>query len=337
MFRYPAEWELQEAIWLTYPHNENEWGKDRLKNIREFYVELISLILDFQDVKLIFPNEEILQSENNKFSALENKRYKLHKIVIPNNDIWIRDYGPFFMKKASGANKDASNKIILDFEFNSWGGKFPPWDLDNLVPKELSSYMGLGIESYPMILEGGAVEFSGNGKILTTEQCLLNENRNKEMNKTLIESVLKSSFSVQEIIWLKRGLEGDHTDGHIDDFARFISENKIMLCVEDDSNDPNHSHLKESKNDLTEKGFEVIDLPMPKKMFLEGERLPNSYANFIYVNGGIILPLFNCIEDDKAKEIFKKEFPDRKIVGVNSELLIQEGGGLHCMTKQEPA
>lgn len=336
---YPPEWEKQAATWLSYPHNNKEWGKDRIEKIRNFYTELISNILDFQDVKLVFFDEQCLNQFKNSFTE---KKYKLHKIIIPNNDIWIRDYGPFFLIRKTDVGSQ-NPKLLLDFEFNSWGGKFPPWDLDNNVPKEISQYYGLDIESYPMILEGGSVEFSGDDILLTTEQCLLNENRNSSMNKNLIESILKSAFNIHEVIWLKRGLEGDHTDGHIDDFARFISHNKLIVCKPSDKNDSNYNHLCESieflkswKHKNKNYRFEIIEVPLPKPMYLEGERLPNSYANFIFVNEGIILPLFNCEEDSIAIDIFKKSFPDRKIVGIDSTLLIEEGGGLHCMTKQEP-
>ena len=203
-------------------------------------------------------------------------------------------------------------------------------------------------------MEGGALEFSGDGVIMTTEQCLLNKNRNPDLSKNDIENILKTVFNIEEIIWLKHGLEGDHTDGHIDDVARFISPRKILICKSNDKKDSNYKHLNESIEYLKkwthpEKGYklEVIELPMSDRMEItrprrvslgqKNKRLPNSYANFIFVNGGVIVPTFNCPSDKTALEIFKKAFPDRKIVGIDCSLLIEEGGGLHCMTKQEPA
>lgn len=338
--RYPAEWEKQKCTWLSWPHNEKEWGKKGLTGIREFYLELISKILDFQNVNLIFKDEKLLI--NSKFpSQLSKKKHHLRKIIIPNNDIWIRDYGPFFISQKS---KTKAQKLILDFEFNAWGGKFPPWDKDNKVPDEMSKYLGLNIESYPLIMEGGSLEFNGEDVIMTSEQCLLNKNRNSKLKKQQIESYLKSAFNVSDIIWLKRGLEGDHTDGHIDDFARFVGKNKVLLCQSDDSTDANFRHLKESKLRLKKwrhpkkkYKLEIIELPMPDEMKIKKERLPNSYANFIFVNGGVIVPIFKCDADKKAISIFKKIFPKRKIVGIDATLLIQQGGGIHCMSKQEPA
>ena len=365
--RYPAEWEAQRATWLSWPHNEKEWGKNRISGIQKFYIELINKILEFQDVHLIIPNEEFLEETCHGMSLL--KKNKLKKIILPNNDIWIRDYGPFFMDVsrhceegrspdeaislrntkedcfgAKAPRNDAYRKpLIIDFEFNAWGEKFPPWDLDNNIPKEIAFYMACAIESYPIIMEGGSLEFSGGGLILTTEQCLLNKNRNPDLSKTDIENILKSVFNIDETIWLKQGLEGDHTDGHIDDVARFVSPRKVLICKSNDKKDGNYEHLNESIEYLKKwthpkkrYKLEIIELPMPDRMEIKHERLPNSYANFIFVNGGVIIPTFNCPADKKALEIFKKVFPDRKIVSIDCSLLIEEGGGLHCMSKQEP-
>ncbi|OGI20841.1 MAG: hypothetical protein A3B68_09940 [Candidatus Melainabacteria bacterium RIFCSPHIGHO2_02_FULL_34_12] len=364
--RYPAEWEKQRATWLSWPHNKKEWehrqygksAKGQINRIREFYIKLILTILDFQDVKLILPDEKTLSSIEALRATPLRKKHKLHKIIIPNNDVWIRDYGPFFMNVIASERSERSNPdrdcfvanaprndiFMLDFEFNAWGGKFPPWDLDNKVPKEISKYLGIEIESYPIILEGGGLEFSGDGLILTTEQYLLNKNRNPTLNKNQIETILKSAFNIEEIIWLKRGLEGDHTDGHIDDVARFVGNRKVLICSTKDKKDKNHKHLNESikylkswRHPKKKYKLEVIEILLPDKMNLKDKRLPNSYVNFIFVNKGVIVPVFNCSTDKEALVIFKKIFPKRKIVGLDCTLLIQEGGGIHCMTKQEPS
>lgn len=316
--RYPPEWEKQATTWLSWPHNEKEWGKKRLPKIKKFYEELISTILDFQNVNLILANEELLKEIEN---IPTKKRYKCKKIIIPNNDIWIRDYGPFFVV---GARRGVP--LLLDFEFNSWGEKFPPWDLDNEVPKHMALYLGQEIESYPIVLEGGAVEFSDNGLVLTTEQCLLNQNRNPNLSKIEIEKYLKTTFNIEEILWLNHGLEGDHTDGHIDNIARFIESKKVLI---------NEQTNKEDIKLLKSKDLNLTELPLPIVKH-NGKKLPASYLNFIFVNGGVIVPTFNCESDKKALDIFKKIFKDRKVIGIDCSLLIQEGGGLHCMTKQEP-
>ena len=349
--RYPSEWEKQKAVWLSWPHNEKEWGRGRLGELEKFYISLISTILRFQDVNLIFPNVETCHG-----MSLQNEKHKLKKIIIPNNDIWIRDYGPFFAEHrsviarrhkvptkqppnvirdeiASVAMLPRNDVFILDFQFNAWGEKFPPYDLDNNVPKEIATYLGMEIESYPMILEGGALDFNGDGIVLTTEECILNKNRNKNLTKEKAENLIKSAFNINEIIWLKRGLIGDHTDGHIDNVARFIGKDKILISCANKDNE-NYEHLQRSKK-LLEERFEVIDIPLPEVKDKKGNNLPASYINFIFVNGGIIVPTFKSKTDDGALEIFHKLFPDRIIIGFDCSLLIEEGGGLHCMSKQE--
>ena len=334
---YPPEWERQKTAWLSWPHNEKEWGKDRLGKIREFYKELISVILNFQDVHLIFPSEGLLH--NNDFPVETLRTTSLKKIIIPNNDIWIRDYGPFFLEEG---DRDAMNRVstagrtefIVDFQFNAWGGKFPPWDLDNKVPKEIALYYGMEIESYPLILEGGALEFSGDGVILTTEECLLNKNRNKDITKEQIELVLKAAFNIEEIIWLKNGLVNDHTDGHVDNVARFIGPRKVLVCKQ--KNNENINILKTWRHFKEGSKLEIVEIPLPETSNIKLKDLPCSYANFIFVNGGIIVPIYNCRTDDVVLKTFQELFPGRKVIGIDCSLLIQEGGGIHCMTKQEP-
>lgn len=324
---YPPEWEKQKTVWLSWPHNEKEWGKERLAKIREVYKELISIILDFQDVNLVFANEELL---HNAGTLHATSQHKLRKIIIPNNDIWIRDYGPFFLQTS------CNDVLLLDFEFNAWGGKFPPWELDNKLPKGIALYSGVEIESYPIILEGGALEFSGDGVVLTTEECLLNKNRNKNITKEQAELVLKAAFNIDEVIWLKRGLANDHTDGHIDNVARFIGPRKVLVCQPQNNKDKNLSILKSWRHSKEGYKLEIIEIPLPETIDTKLKDLPCSYANFIFVNDGIIVPVYNCKTDDFVLKIFKELFPDRKITGIDCSLLIQEGGSIHCMTKQEP-
>jgi len=325
---YPPEWQEHKSTWFSFPHNLNEWNEARLETIQDWFISLYDLILGYEDVDLIFTNQDLLNSAEQKLKALKKKKFELRTYMIPNNDIWIRDYGPFFIKNGEETE-------ILDFGFNAWGEKFPPWDLDNQVPKALSEKFSYPRQEFGMIMEGGSLEFSGNGIIMTSEQCLLNKNRNPSMTKSEIEQELKSAFDIEEVIWLKDGLEGDHTDGHIDDFARFVSKDTVMICQAKED-DINHKRLVENRKNLETRNLEIIDLPLPKVMSLDGERLPNSYANFIFVNGAVIVPIFNCKQDKEALEIFKSSFPSREILAIDSTLLIEEGGGLHCASKQEP-
>lgn len=330
---YPPEWARQISVWLSFPHNTLEWeqtaSNDPLNKICEFYRSWVETILDYQRVDLIFKDTAHFNKEQEWLSSLGSKKYQVHERIIANNDIWIRDYGPFFVEDQTNIQP-----LLLDFGFNAWGEKFPPWDLDDGVPYEIAKILNLTIASYDFILEGGALEFNGKGVLLTTKQCLLNKNRNPDYDQNEIEEKLKNAFSINKIIWLERGLEGDHTDGHIDDFARFISSQKILLCQTDDKNNPNYNHLKASKQ-LLEEDFELDFLPLPQDMKRDGEYLPASYANFMFLNGAVLMPTFNCPEDHIAKEIFEKNFPDRKILTIDTSFLIQEGGGLHCASKQQ--
>jgi agmatine deiminase len=327
---YPPEWSKQEAIWLAYPHNEESWG-DKLSEIQDFYFSLISICLKYQAVNLLVLNETIKSALTLKFTALiHNSKYKLKLIVLATDDIWIRDYGPFYILKDSC-------KLLLNFKFNSWGEKFPPWFLDDAIPGKLANLKNLEIIDKDWVLEGGAVEFNGTDTIMTTKQCLLNPNRNSHLSQDEITLKLKQDFNVKKVIWLERGLEGDHTDGHIDDFARFIAAGTVMLCAENDARSPNYQHLLKTQAQLKQAGLKIIELPMPEPRYRDGLILPDSYANFIFLNDAIIIPSFNCEQDQQVRAIFEASFPARALEMIDCRLLLQEGGGLHCMSKQEPA
>ncbi len=336
--RHPAEWEKQRAVWLAWPHNVKEWRADRLPRIRQFVRTLIETVLEFQDVRLALTDEGMRSDIAPILRAL--RPHACLPVVIPNNDIWIRDYGPFFVESESPAPRPP---LVLDFGFNAWGEKFPPWDLDDIFPSAAARSLGLEIERRSMILEGGSVEFSGDGILMTTEQCLLNPNRNPGMDRAGIEQELKSAFGVEAFVWLRRGLDGDHTDGHIDDIARFVGPRTVLACRCNDSRDSNFDRLAENidilrrwRHPKTDETLAVIEIPMPHRMDLGPNRLPNSYVNFIFVNGGLIVSTFGGETDAVALDILRGLFPDRRVVGIDSTLLIEEGGGLHCMTKQEP-
>ena len=286
--RYAAEWEKQAATWLALPINEQNWASRR-EQINAFYSKLIDTISRFQPVKI------------------------LDDLKIPHDDIWIRDYGPFFVEDK-----------IVSYEFNAWGEKFPPWDLDNEVPDKIAEFMKLPIKKYPWILEGGAVEFNGDKLCLTTAPCLFGNNRNsKEKEKEFLND-LQESFSIKSLKILPKGLDGDHTDGHIDNLARFVAKNHVVMA------EGFEQEKKEIETWLGEHyeaaKVDVLSLP---------PTLPASYMNFIFVNGGLLVPIYNCKNDFAALEYFKKTFPDREVIGIDCTTPIEEGGSLHCLSKQE--
>ena len=332
--RYPAEWEKQSATWLAFPHNKTNWYGERGVKIRKFYVELIRNITEFQPVNLLLPAKNFLTDEEK--ASLANRPFPVNFIVIKTNDIWIRDYGPFFMKKGD-------KKVITETQFNAWGAKFPPWGLDNDIPQKIAAKMGLPlIESVPYIFEGGAIEVNGDGLGITTEDCLVGKNRNdaKQLNK--VAKALRKAFGLKDLLVLPHGLHGDHTDGHIDNVARFVAKDRIVMCMTDNKRSPNYVILTEAKqlieNWLKEhyETAKVDTLPLPPQRVLDdGQILPASYMNYIYVNGGLIFPKYKSSNDAVAKKYFESVYPDRKVIGIDCRTVIEEGGSLHCMSKHE--
>ncbi|MBR6448722.1 MAG: agmatine deiminase family protein [Fibrobacter sp.] len=333
--RYPAEWETQSATWLAFPHNKTNWYGERGVKIRKFYVELIRNITEFQPVNLLLPSKSFLTDEEK--AALANRPFPVNFIVIKTNDIWIRDYGPFFMKKGD-------KKVIVETQFNAWGAKFPPWGLDNAIPQKIAAKMGLPlIESVPYIFEGGAIEVNGDGLGITTEDCLVGKNRNdvKLLNK--VAKALRKAFGLKDLLVLPHGLHGDHTDGHIDNVARFVAKDRIVMCMADNKRSPNAPILSEAKFIIEKWLFRhygesalVDTLPLPPQRVLDdGQILPASYMNYIYVNGGLIFPKYKSPNDAKAKKYFESVYPDRKVIGIDCRTVIEEGGSLHCMSKHE--
>ena len=333
--RYPAEWEKQSATWLAFPHNKTNWYGERGVKIRRFYVELVRNITEFQPVNLLLPSKNFLTDEEK--TALANRPFPVNFIVIKTNDIWIRDYGPFFMKKGN-------KKVVVETQFNAWGAKFPPWGLDNAIPQKIAAKMGLPlIESVPYIFEGGAIEVNGDGLGITTEDCLVGKNRNDVKHQNKVAKALRKAFGLKDLLVLPHGLHGDHTDGHIDNVARFVAKDRIVMCMADNKRSPNAPILSEAKFIIEKWLFRhygesaVVDtLPLPPQRVLDdGQILPASYMNYIYVNGGLIFPKYKSPNDAKAKKYFESVYPDRKVIGIDCRTVIEEGGSLHCMSKHE--
>jgi len=333
--RYPAEWEKQSATWLAFPHNKTNWYGERGVKIRKFYVELVRNITEFQPVNLLLPSKNFLTDEEK--TALANRPFPVNFIVIKTNDIWIRDYGPFFMKKGN-------KKVVIETQFNAWGAKFPPWGLDNAIPQKIAAKMGLPlIESVPYIFEGGAIEVNGDGLGITTEDCLVGKNRNDVKHLNKVAKALRKAFGLKDLLVLPHGLHGDHTDGHIDNVARFVAKDRIVMCMADNKRSPNAPILSEAKFIIEKWLFRhygesaVVDtLPLPPQRVLDdGQILPASYMNYIYVNGGLIFPKYKSPNDAKAKKYFESVYPDRKVIGIDCRTVIEEGGSLHCMSKHE--
>jgi agmatine deiminase len=334
-WRFPAEWEPHEAVWLSWPLNPETWP-GRLPHLQDRFGELAALISRFVTVRI--------NAEGGAHAAirstLERARADLSRIELfdhPTNDVWCRDHGPIFV-----AGTDGSGLTITDWTYNAWGGKFPPWDLDNAVPERFATSLSLPRQSSRLILEGGGIEGNGAGLILTTEAVLLNSNRNPDWTREEIDAELHRLLGADRVFWLARGIEGDDTDGHVDDFCRFYAPDKVLLAVESHVDDPNHAILEENRERLRDLNVEVRDLPMPDRLAVNAgdwrlERLPASYANFLITNGAVIVPIFGQpTNDDRALGIIAECFPGRKVEGIDARDFVYEGGAVHCLTQQQP-
>ena len=249
------------------------------------------------------------------------------------NDVWCRDHGPIFVK-----HKDTGKVALTDWEFNAWGEKFEPWDLDNSIPSQIATSLGMKRIEGGMVLEGGAIEVNGEGQLLTTEAVLLNPNRNPQLSKEEIEQKLCDGLGVSNILWLKQGIEGDDTDGHIDDLARFIDANTVLAATDTGIN---QAILEDNLSRLRSFNFEVLELPLPEACEVPGWRLPvlpASYVNFVILNGGVLVPTFRQTKnDDRALGMIRELFSDREVKGIDCLDLVEEGGTLHCISMQQPA
>ncbi|TXE78159.1 agmatine deiminase family protein [Campylobacter peloridis] len=310
-----AEWEKQELLLLSLPHKNSDW-RPYLEEIIQSYEEFIKAVANFQKVLLIAPSEDDFQ----KFKHIKNVDF----FKCDTNDTWIRDFGAIDVRE--------DDKLIgLDFTFNAWGNKFQS-TLDNAVNSKLfTQKLYSKLEKIDFILEGGSVDFNGQGIMLTTSACLLNENRNSHLSKEQIEAKLKEIFGLEQIIWLNHGyIKGDDTDHHIDTLARFINEKTIAYCVCKDENDEHYKPLKAMEEELKKTGFDLLELPLPKPLYFEGKRLGATYANFVFVNDALIVPTYNDENDALVLENLQKACKDRKVVGVDARVFLRQNGSLHC-------
>jgi agmatine deiminase len=327
--RYPAEWETHRRTWLAWPHNAENWA--HRPAIRDFYISLLKLIRKFEPSALLVPGEMI---STVKDSLKSTGNHPLEIFDIETDDIWIRDYGPLFVEKDGAPH-------VVSFEFNAWGKKFPPWEADNQVPGRIAKALGISISSHTPIFEGGAIEINGEGAGITTLDCLIGLNRNAANDRETVEAELKAALGLHSLMVLGRGLNGDHTDGHIDNVARFVAADHIVVAREDDPSSPNHRILSDAKERLAVwhpngRPLTISTLPLPPQRTVEQETLPASYMNFIFVNGGLIVPTYRSPDDEEALAFFRKVFLTREVIGIDCTLVIEEGGSLHCLSKQEP-
>lgn len=342
-YRMPAEFEPHEATWLAWPHNPETWP-GKLKAIPPIWIQMIKPLHLHETVHLCV-NDEKMETEVRAIL----KRHDIGPSVIlhriPTNDAWARDHNGIFVTKSMGGNggrAGASPIVIVDWIFNSWGKKYGPWELDDVVPQKAAAYLKVPCYEPGIVLEGGSLDVNGQGTLLTTEQCLLNKNRNPHLSKKEIERYLKDYLGVSNILWLGDGIVGDDTDGHVDDITRFVDPTTVVTAIEEDPADENYKPLQDnlkrlrSMKDQNGKPLRVIELPMPGPIVFEGQRLPASYANFYIANGVVLVPTYNHPNDKKALSLLEKLFPSRRVIGINSVDMVWGLGAFHCVTQQQP-
>jgi agmatine deiminase len=337
-YRFPAEWERQSATWLSWAHKEASWP-DKFEPIPDVYTGIVKTIAQFQHVNINVVDEKMHTEVTARLTnaGVDASRFTLHP--IPTNDAWCRDHGPAFVVNPASDRPLA----IVDWGYNAWGGKYPPFDLDDVVPTRIAEIRGLPVFHPGIVMEGGAIDVNGMGCLLTTKACLLNENRNPLLDQQQIENYLREYYGQEKILWLEDGIAGDDTDGHVDDLARFIGPSTIVTVMEEDPADENYSVLRENRKilstltDQNDRPFRIVELPMPGVVEYDNQRLPASYANFLIGNGFVLVPTFQDANDAKAIDILQREFPDRRVIGIDCVDLVWGLGTVHCISQQEPA
>ena len=334
-YRMPAEWEPHAATWLSWPRREGISFPDSFDPVLPTLRAMVEALIESENVCINVCNGAHEAEARQVLRGLSMERITFHR--IPSNEPWCRDHGPIFLTR-----KKEPRLAIVDWDYNAWGNKYPPFDLDEVVPTRVAEIFDVPVFYPRMILEGGAIDVNGNGALLTTESCLLNPNRNPNLNRDEIETRLRDYLGAREILWLGEGIEGDDTDGHIDDLARFVSGRTILTVVEENRDDKNYEPLRENlarlrKMKIGNRKIDIVTLPMPNKIVRENLRLPASYANFYIANSCVLLPTFADPNDRIALSILQKLFPDRRVIGIDCRELIWGLGTFHCLTQQQPA
>ncbi len=336
-YYFPAEFEPHVATWLSWPHKEASWP-GKIHTIFPNYAKFIKELTAGELVRINVADEEM---KTFAISHLEKEGVDLSKVEFffhPTNDAWCRDHGPAFLINPAADQK----KVIVDWGYNAWGDKYPPYDLDDVIPTLIGKHYNLPVFNPGIVMEGGSVEFNGKGTILTSTACLLNPNRNPQLNQQQIEQYLFDFYGMEQVLWVDEGIVGDDTDGHIDDTVRFVNEDTVITVVEQNKADENYELLQHNLAQLktmrllSGKQLNIVELPMPDEVVFEDQRLPASYANFYIANKSVIVPVFRSPKDDKALQIISQCFPDRNVVGIDSTDIIWGLGSFHCLSQQEP-
>jgi len=340
-YRMPAEWEPHLATYLVWPHNRATWP-NKFEPVPTAFARIAAALSQCEPVRILI-NDGAAADEVRALAKDAGARIdRIELLTIPTNDSWVRDHGPIFVNRTGNAGSGVG-QIALDWRFNSWGEKWGAYDLDDVVPQRLGERFGFEVIEPGIVMEGGSIDVNGAGVLLTTESCLLNANRNPTLSREQIEDYLRTYLGVSCILWLGDGIEGDDTDGHVDDLARFVNRDTIVTVIENDPMDENYPPLQDnlrrlhSMRDQAGRPFKIETLPMPSAVIFEDARLPASYANFYIANGAVLMPSFDCAADDEAAATLARLFPHRRIMPIPCTDLVLGLGAIHCLTQQHPA
>jgi agmatine deiminase len=345
-YRMPAEWEPHTATWLSWPRREGISFPESFDRVLPALRAMVEALIESEQVCINVSNDAHEAEACSVLRGLPMEQITFYR--VPTNEPWCRDHGPIFLTRVAEPRNTARREgapvplAVVDWDYNAWGNKYPPFDLDEVVPTRLAEILRLPVFYPHMILEGGSIDVNGSGALLTSESCLLNKNRNPNLSRDEIEQRLRDYLGVREILWLGDGIAGDDTDGHIDDLTRFVSDRTVVTVMEENRADENYEPLQQNLARLREmkingRKLDILTLPMPKKIVREGLRLPASYANFYIANTRVLVPTFADANDEAALSVLRQCFPDRRVIGIDCRELIWGLGTFHCLTQQQPA
>jgi len=333
-FRMPPEWHPHAATWLAWPKDPLTWP-ERVPQVETAFLQIMAALAPHETVNLLVDDEATEECVRARCTFAGSANVRFHRIKT--TDSWIRDYGPNFLIDGRGA------LAYNDWIFNAWGDKYDELKTDDAIPKLLETVLRVPRFEPGIVMEGGSIEVNGAGVVMTTEQCLLNPNRNPHLDRAGVERYLQDYLGVEKVLWLGEGIVGDDTDGHIDDIARFVAPNVIVCALEDDPTDDNYKLLRDNyerlqqARDVRGEPYEIHALPMPGLLGGREDRLPASYANFYIANGVVLLPVFGHSNDARAAEVLQRLMPERRIIPINAESLVWGMGTIHCLSQQQPA
>ena len=341
-FRMPAEWEPHEGTWIAWPHETTDWP-GKFQPIPWVYCEIVKRLAIGERVHILVNDEPTERRARRMLQRVHADLTAVDFLHCQTDRSWTRDFCPIFVRDSAGA------VTIMDWRFNGWA-KYPNWGTDDAVPGQIASHYGLpavqpAIEGRRIVLEGGSIDVNGRGSLLTTEECLLSDvqARNPGLSREQLEAVFEEFLGITNTLWLRRGIAGDDTHGHVDDLARFVNPRTVVVAVEEDPSEINYEPLQEnlqllgSMKDERGQPLRVVPLPMPEPIYFNGQRLPASYANFYIANRVVLVPTFNDPNDRIALNTLAELLPERQVLGIHAVDLVLGLGTLHCMTQQEIA